>query len=118
MQCVKRGLAHVSILSAFVFAFALAWGSPIVSARPIPVRGDQQEQPQKPDQNQSKSSTFNGTIVKDGGQYVLRDSSGASYTLDDTERAKPFEGKQVKVTGKLDEQSKVIHVESIQGSEG
>ena len=58
-----------------------------------------------------------GTVVKNGQKYALRDSSGAVYMLDDTDRAKPFEGKTVKVTGQLDEEAKVIHVESIESVE-
>ena len=67
-----------------------------------------------PNQDQSKTTTFTGTIVKDGEQYVLRDSSGGIYKLDDSSRAQAFEGKTVKVTGKLDADSKMIHVDSIQ----
>jgi hypothetical protein len=36
------------------------------------------------------------------------------YKLDDGERAKPFEGNAVKVTGRLDEEAKLIHVENIE----
>jgi hypothetical protein len=46
--------------------------------------------------------------------FVLRDASGAMYKLDDGERAKPFEGNAVKVTGRLDEEAKLIHVENIE----
>jgi hypothetical protein len=55
-----------------------------------------------PNQDSSKTATFTGTVVKDGEQYVLRDSSGSVYKLDDTSRAQAFEGKTVKVTGRLD----------------
>jgi hypothetical protein len=68
-----------------------------------------------PNPDSSKTSTFTGTIVKDGEQYVLRDSSGSVYKLDDSSRAQAFEGKTVKVTGRLDANSKMIHVDSIQG---
>jgi uncharacterized protein YdeI (BOF family) len=67
-----------------------------------------------PNQDSSKTATFTGTVVKDGEQYVLRDSSGSVYKLDDTSRAQAFEGKTVKVTGRLDADSKMIHVDSIQ----
>jgi uncharacterized protein YdeI (BOF family) len=67
-----------------------------------------------PNQDSSKTATFTGTVVKDGEQYVLRDSSGGVYKLDDTSRAQAFEGKTVKVTGRLDANSKMIHVDSIQ----
>jgi uncharacterized protein YdeI (BOF family) len=67
-----------------------------------------------PNQDQAKATTFTGTIVKDGENYVLRDSSGGIYKLDDSSHAQAFEGKTVKVTGKLDTDSKMIHVDSIQ----
>jgi uncharacterized protein YdeI (BOF family) len=117
-------------------ALALAWGSPFAVAgsalaqdqaqpsQPQPDQAQPQQQPDQaqpsqpqPDQSQAQTATFTGTVVKNGDQFALRDSSGAVYTLDDAERAKPFEGKTVKVTGQLDEQAKVIHVESIVGVE-
>jgi len=88
---------------------------------PMPVIQEPQAPPSQtpPDQampNQdSKTATFTGTVVKDGEQYVLRDSSGSVYKLDDSSRAQAFEGKTVKVTGRLDANSKMIHVDSIQG---
>ena len=69
---------------------------------------------QSQDQMQSQEAKpFNGTIVKEKGKLVLKDSTtNVSYRLDDQEKAKQFEGKQVKVTGKL--QGKTIHVENIE----
>lgn len=142
MRSIKRNLFDLSVLGAMALALALAWGSPFVST--IPAYAQEQAQPQQPpsqtqpqqpqpdqappqsqpnqaqpqpDQNKAQSATFTGTVVKNGEQFALRDSSGAVYTLDDAQRAKPFEGKTVKVTGSLDEQAKVIHVESIEGVE-
>jgi uncharacterized protein YdeI (BOF family) len=66
-------------------------------------------------QEQDKSATFTGTVVRDGDLYVLRDASGQVYRLDNPERAKPFEGKAVRVTGQLDTEAKLIHIESIEG---
>jgi len=146
MRSLKRNFFDLSVLGALVLAFALVWGSPFTStsyasaqdqaqpqqqpnqAQPQQPQPDQaqpqqpqpnQTQPQQPqpDQNQAQTATFTGTVVKNGDQFALRDSSGAVYTLDDSQRAKPFEGKTVKVTGQLDEQAKVIHVESIEGVE-
>jgi uncharacterized protein YdeI (BOF family) len=136
MRSLKRNVFDLSVLGALTLAFALVWGSPFVGtspafaqdqaqpqqqpsqARPQQPQPDQtQPQQPQPDQNQAQTATFTGTVVKNGDQFALRDSSGAVYTLDDSQRAKPFEGKTVKVTGQLDEQAKVIHVESIEGVE-
>lgn len=89
------------------------------SAIPMPViQEPQNPPPQAPDQTmpkqESKIATFTGTVVKDGEQYVLRDSSGSIYKLDDSSRAQAFEDKTVKVTGRLDPDSKVIHIDSIE----
>ena len=116
MRSMKSDLFDLSALGAMVLAFALAWGSPFVGASFARVQ-DQAQPQQQPDQSQAKSATFTGTIVQSGEQYVLRDSSGQVYGLDAPELAKPFVGKTVKVTGQLDEQAKVIHVENIEAAD-
>jgi hypothetical protein len=66
-------------------------------------------------QAQPEAETFMGTILKNGEHFVLSDSATKTkYMLDDPRRARPFEGKTVKVTGTLDIASKLIHVETIQ----
>jgi len=134
MRSLKRNVFDLSVLGALTLMFALLWGSPFVGTSPAYAQDQAQPQPQpgqtqpaqpdqtqpqqpQPDQNQPQTATFTGTVVKNGDQFALRDSSGAVYTLDDSECAKPFDGKTVKVTGQLDEQAKVIHVESIEGVE-
>jgi uncharacterized protein YdeI (BOF family) len=106
---------------ALMLASAQTWGATSPkSATPMPVIQEPQTPPAQtsPDQAQNpdtaKSTTFTGTVVKDGEQYVLRDSSGSVYKLDDSSRAQAFEGKTVKVTGRLDSNSKMIHVDSIE----
>src|ERR1700720_3352859 len=67
-------------------------------------------------QTQPEAETFMGTVLKDGENYVLSDPATKSrYTLDDAKKAKPYEGKSVKVTGTLDKAGNLIHVETIQG---
>ena len=62
-----------------------------------------------------ESQTFTGKVTKSGSKYVLKDdATRTSYTLDDQDRAKQFEGKSVKVTGKLDPASNTIVVSSIE----
>jgi hypothetical protein len=80
---------------------------------PKPATPDQ-VQPTQPDQNAAKSTVITGTIVKDGSSFVLRASSGEVYKLDTPDKAQQFEGKSVKVTGKLEESAKLIHVENIE----
>ncbi|MGA9586106.1 MAG: DUF5818 domain-containing protein [Terracidiphilus sp.] len=107
---------------ALLLASVQTWGATTPnSATPMPVIQEPQTPPSQtpsdqamPNPDSSKTATFTGTVVKDGEQYVLRDSSGSVYKLDDASRAQAFEGKTVKVTGRLDADSKMIHVDSIQ----
>ena len=111
MQSIKRDLCAGAAVGILVFACALAWGGPFIGPGTSPMPVKVQDQPQ------NKFSTYTGTIVKDGEPFLLRDASGQVYKLDDAGRTKPFEGKTVKVTGKLDMEAKLIHVESIEGTE-
>ncbi len=123
MKSLKRDLLHISAFSALALSSALAWGAPFIigvssGGQAQPQQPRQQPQPQQPDDQQNKSATFTGTIVKKGDAFVLHDSSGITYGLDDAERVSQFEGKVVKVTGQLDEQARVIHVQDIESAEG
>jgi uncharacterized protein YdeI (BOF family) len=77
----------------------------------------QQQAPQQNDVQTQEAKPFNGTIMKEKGKLVLKDTAAnISYQLDDQEKAKQFEGKQVKVTGKLDMNTNLIHVETIESA--
>jgi len=80
-----------------------------------PLLGLQQNQPPAPgaDQQQPMEKSFQGKIEKDGDKFLLK-TARASYDLDDQEKAKSFEGKDVKVTGTLDASTKTIHVTNIE----
>jgi hypothetical protein len=103
-------------LVTIVLTVAVAWGNPLVGAGYARAQ-DQAKPQQQPDRSQAESATFTGTIVKNGKQYLLHDSSGQIYGLDDSAKAKAFEGKTVKVTGLLDEQANLLHVENIKSAE-
>ena len=109
MKSIRQWLIPGFPMFVLVFTGLWAWGTPFgrISA-PVPVIQEQQQP------KQEQALTFTGTVVKDGEQFTLRDSSGIVYLLDDTEKAQPFEGKPVKVTGHLGTEAKIIHVESIE----
>jgi len=81
-------------------------------------------QPTQPNENQMPASgeittheaqTFSGTVMKENGDIVLKDPvTKVSYKLSDTAKAKPYLGKQVKVTGKLETSSNTIQVDQIE----
>ena len=135
----KLGLLTLP-LYMLVFTGVGAGAAPLTWSLATPVPAQQQQKPNQPQQplpmpnqpqtppdqmqpssgqdqakpDQAQSTTFTGTVTKDGEQYLLQDSSGGVYKLDDATRAQPFEGKSVKVTGKLDTDAKLIHVENIE----
>jgi hypothetical protein len=58
---------------------------------------------------------FMGTIFMDGNVYVLR-SGNDKYRLDSPRKAKNYEGKDVQITGTLDDDKKLIRIEKIRVS--
>lgn len=98
---------------------------PVPQPLPPPDRPEQQPE-QQPDQQppgqpangqvqqQPTAQTFTGTILKDGSKWILKDSSGTTYQLDDQNNAKQYEGKQVKVVGNLEAKTNTLHIVSIQ----
>ena len=111
MKSMKRSILLSSSLCMFVFTGGLVWGHPLIDtgSRSLLVQAQEQQQ-----QEPAQSTTFTGTVARDGDQFVLQDSSGGVYKLDDSERASTFEGKAVKVTGRLDQDAKLIHVDTIE----
>jgi uncharacterized protein DUF5818 len=113
---------------------AIAWSEtqtpqPVSSGKAVSTPDQQQEQ-QPPDnppaapaqaggtqaQSDSATQTFTGTVVRIGDQYVLRTTDNMTYQLDDPNKAKEFEGKQVKVTGGLDAKNKLIHIQTVEAA--
>ena len=95
-------------------AVGLALGSPLV----VPfLRAQPQNQEPNAQQEQQKTQTFIGKVVKArNGQYALLtdEQAGKGVYLDDQEKAKEFEGKNVKVTGVLDMAKNIVHVTDIE----
>jgi hypothetical protein len=59
--------------------------------------------------------TYSGKISNSNGKYVLEGASPRGpYLLDDQKSAKKYEGKNVLVTGVLDQSSNTIHVQKMQ----
>ena len=132
---MKMFLLHLSIITAmiaFVIALATA-GAPSALAqqadqdpapasprRAAPANGQQQhaneaQMPASGETTTEEAKTFNGRIVKENGEVILKDPvTKVTYKLDDSTKARQYMGKQVKVTGKLDMNSNTIRVESIE----
>lgn len=109
---MKKSLLRLAVLLAF------AAGGAAVNAnarQPAPDPQQPTAAQQQPDMQTEDAKPFSGTIVKVKGKFVLKDAATKmSYQLDDQNKAKQFEGKQVKVIGKLDLDTNLIHVENIE----
>ena len=106
----------------------IAWSQmqkpqPVTEPLPPPDRPVEQSerQPGQPANTPSQdgprqvaAQTLTGTILKDGGRYILKVSNSSTYQLDDQERAKQYEGKQVKVAGTPDANGGSFHIISIE----
>ena len=81
-----------------------------------PSQDPEQSQPSmSQESNQGQPShIFVGKIAKSKGDLVFKDDAGTMYKLDNADQAKSFVGKNVKITGTLDESTKTIHVANIE----
>lgn len=125
---MRKGLL-VTVMLGMV-ALATAWGQDATQARAHNGKSlaawtqDQKAQPmpetQVPNtpaqddmQKTPAAQAFTGMIVKSGESYVLQTVDNVTYQLDDQEKAKVYEGKQVQVTGSLDKSANMIKVRDI-----
>jgi Protein of unknown function (DUF5818) len=103
----------------------VAW-SAVQQPRPIPATSSSAEngasdicavQPQTGQADsappQSSIQTFTGTVANDGGRYLLKVSENAAYQLDDQEKLRSCEGRQVRIAGKLDAKNGVLYIANI-----
>ena len=109
-----RRNTHSAGFLALVLAVAFCQFTPGLHAQ------NQTQDPSSPQQlqpDEQKGETFVGQVVKaKNGQYALLTDkqAGKGYYLDDQERAKQYDGQNVKVTGTLDVATSTIHVTDIQ----
>lgn len=95
----------------------VAWSQvqkPQPMQQPAPNQGSEILQQAPPQANSPAAQTFTGMIVKDGDSYILKAAGTNVYQLDDQERAKQYDGKQVKVAGTLDASGNRLHVSRIE----
>ena len=64
------------------------------------------------------AAVFHGTIVKDGAGFGLRETSGSLHRLAPATNVKAFVGKYVRLTGRMDKDAGLIHIEGIQRGAG
>lgn len=85
-----------------------------------PTATDPAQQTQQTDATnpQQSARSFEGKISKSGDQLVLTDNATqTAYKLDDQDKAKQFEGKNVKVMATVDASTNTLHVVDITPSQ-
>jgi Protein of unknown function (DUF5818) len=127
----NRAIAGEGLLALLTFSLMLGVAARSLQSQPdaspspkdtavVLAQQEPQSNPtQKPDApgngaQAENSAVFTGTIIKNGSDFVLRDESGTVYTLDARSKAQQYAGKPVKVTGRLEDNARRIHVESIE----
>jgi len=100
-----------------ILAGALCLAVPaVLAAQQPPTQPSPQSQGgTAPDTGQAAENTFSGKVAKGSdGKFVLEDASKSRFLLDNQKLAKKFEGKNVVVTGTLDEANNILHVKKIE----
>ena len=120
---MKRFLSIVALLAVSGLGVSL-WAqqspsSPTPStSSPAAGQSSPSSQPADTANAQQSARTFEGKITKSGDSWVLQDTaSGTLYKLDDQDKAKQFDGKNVKVMATMDSSTNTLHVVDITSAE-
>ncbi len=113
---MKNAKLFLWLLALAVPVCVLSWGQPFaVAQQDRDPAAPMAQQPNNSMNQESDVKSFIGKVTKSGENLVLKDSASKStYKLDDQDRAKSFEGKDVKVMGTLDAATGTIRVVSIE----
>lgn len=101
-------------LGTLACLLSLASGKSTLNAAPTMFA---QSRPPDTQAEEKEVKTFTGTVVKNSGKFMLQArGNSAAYELDDQQKVGQYEGKKVKVTGRLDVANNLIHVQSIEST--
>jgi len=112
---VKRDTLSAAWL-VLAFAVALSQFIPPSHAQSQSQDPSSQQPPGQQQPEQQRIEAFVGQVIKaKNGQYALLTDrqAGKGYYLDDQEKAKQFDGQNVRVTGTLDASTNTIHITNI-----
>jgi Protein of unknown function (DUF5818) len=109
---------RVNRLAPALLAGALSLAAPaaLLAQEPPNQPTPQSQGGTAPDTGRATENTFSGKVTKGSdGKFVLEDASkSTSFTLDNQKLAKKFDGKNVVVTGTLDQTNNILHVKKIE----
>ena len=107
----------LNLLVLLVALGVIAWAVPAMNVQAAghnAVLSAQEDEPAEPAAQETEAQSFTGQILNHDGKYALHGEDGKTYQIDDQDKAKDFDGKKVKVTGTLDEESMTISVNEIE----
>lgn len=110
-------MKKLNLLVLLVALGVIAWAVPAANLHAVShsaVLSAQENEPAEPAAQETEAQTFTGQIMNHDGKYALHGEDGKTYQLNDQEKAKEFDGKNVKVTGSLDEENMTIQVNEIE----
>jgi hypothetical protein len=112
----RTSLILIAVFAMVMLPAAFAQSSTSQDPSTQPSTTPSQQTPTStPNAASTDARSFVGSIMKAGSKFVLH-TGGTDYQLDDQAQAGKFDGKDVKVTGQLDQSSKTIKVQSIEPS--
>jgi hypothetical protein len=65
-------------------------------------------------QPETAKQSIKGIIVRQGEKFVLQAGDNTTYQLDDQNKARQYQDKQVSIVGILDTDSNTLHIETIE----
>jgi hypothetical protein len=88
---------------------------PAQNPTPVPPAPPEQSNPPAAAGTQAPTAqSFTGTISKESDNFVLKVSPTTSYKLDNQQEVQQYEGQRVRVTGTLESEINLIHVDKIE----
>jgi hypothetical protein len=113
-RLISRLLTMVAVISGLALGLS-AQRTTATPARQDPDSSMSQTQSQVDTATPQRSAqSFEGTIMRSGEKLVLRENaSKTAYQLDDQDKAKRYENKNVKVMATVDPESRVLHIVAI-----
>jgi hypothetical protein len=113
MRFIKNWSFSAVSICLLVLTGVWAWASPFGQISPFEASARNHQKNQH-NEDSDQTVILTGTVIRDGDEFTLRDSSGAVYLLEELGRASKFEGKPVKVTGRIGTEAKIIQVEGVE----
>jgi hypothetical protein len=103
LKIFKCDLCLFAAITCLVIVCAIGWGGPFISSAAGVLHTQMHS-----------AYIFQGDVIRQGEQFLLRDSSGEEFRLDGAQQPERFIGRTVIVKGNLEDTSNSIHIVQIE----